>query len=61
MMDAGRRTSVRDAIVLGVALGGTIGLGFAISVAVAIACGLLRPDRFPSERHEAPAAAAALP
>jgi hypothetical protein len=60
MMDAGRRTSVRDAIVLGIALGGAIGLGFAISVAVAITCGLLRPDRFPFERHEAPVVAAAI-
>jgi hypothetical protein len=60
MMDPGRRTSGRDAILLLVALGVAIAVGVAISVAVAIAEGLLRLDRFPSERGEAPAVAAAL-
>ncbi len=53
MMDPGRRTSGRDAILLLVALGVAIAMGVATSVAVAIADGLLQPDRFPSERGEA--------
>ena len=60
MMDADRRTSVRDAIVLVFALGVAGAVGVAISVAVAMASGLLRPDRFASEGDEAPAVAAAL-
>ena len=60
MMDAGRRTSVRGAILLVVALSGAIALGVAIAVGAAIADGLLRPDRFAPERGEAPAVAAAL-
>jgi hypothetical protein len=60
MMDADRRTSVRDAIVLVFALGVAIAVGVAISAAVAMASGLLRPDRFASERGEAPFVAAAL-
>jgi ABC-type uncharacterized transport system YnjBCD permease subunit len=60
MMDAERRTAVREAIVLAVALSVAIAVGFAISVAVAMAGGLLRSDRFGSERGEAAAVAVAL-
>ena len=57
MMGADRRASVRDAIVLMVALGVAMAIGVAISVAVAIASGLPRPDRFASEGDAAVAAA----